>query len=28
VISPIKGRGAQGYSITSTFTQRTFIYKE
>jgi len=28
VISPVRGRGAGGYSITSTFTQRTFIYKE
>ena len=28
VISPIRGKGARGYSIQATFTQRTFIYKE
>ena len=28
VISPVRGRDTGGYSIQSTFTQRTFIYKE
>ncbi len=28
VISPVRGRGAGGYTIQATFTQRTFIYKE
>ena len=28
VVSPVKGRGSQGFTITATFTQRTFIYKE
>ena len=28
VISPVRGKGSGGYTIQSTFTQRTFIYKE
>jgi type IV pilus assembly protein PilO len=28
VISPVRGQGRGGYSITATFTQRTFIYKQ
>ena len=28
VIRPIRGKGAEGYSIHAAFTQKTFIYKE
>jgi type IV pilus assembly protein PilO len=28
VISPVRGRGSGSFTIQSTFTQRTFIYKE